>query len=327
MGVHSLFSQKKGAVFSFILLAAVALLVVGILSVTAAHSKTVTLTPAFAAGGANQSYNFTITLGAGSATINEIRITKPADFSAFFCLTTPPVGGWSCATNGTTAAQTFVEFTGGTLAAGATMGINITATTSTNGINHTFLVRTQGNGEAANTTNINTTVDTTPPFIVLMNVSDGTNVLGPDSINGMLSLKNASGGLIIIVNATDLETTGNASGMGDRGRVTLYYNLSTLGENYFAIPDHRFNGTNVSSIQASSGNFGPSTLFNISLPVGDVTLLNGSRITFTLLANDTVGNGNLSNATVINSSYSYNFTIDAAAPFACHFYILNTNNP
>ena len=59
----SLFSQKKGTIYSLVLLIAVAAMVVGILSVSALNARTIKLTPEWtgtAAGFPNQTYNFTI---------------------------------------------------------------------------------------------------------------------------------------------------------------------------------------------------------------------------------------------------------------------------
>ncbi|MBI2142930.1 hypothetical protein HYU20_01130 [Candidatus Woesearchaeota archaeon] len=288
----------------------VAAMVVGILSVVAAHSKTITVTPTYSITSSNQTYNFTVTLGAGSATINEIRITKPASYSAIFCLGANPVGGWSCSANGTPASLSYVEFTGGTLAAGAVISINITSTSPAGGGNHTFAVRTQGDGEAANTTNINVTVDSDQPYVRLMNVSDGTNVLSPEATNGLFFLGNTTTGLRFVINATD-----NLSGIAS---VTLYYNFSNTtapGNNLVAIPDFRgTNGSNVSSSLATNASYGVSNMYNVTL--NDFTLRNGSRIAFTIVAYDTARNFNESNSSNAShvSSYAYNFTIDSVAP-------------
>ncbi len=309
LSLHSLSSPKKGAAFSFVLLAAVALLVVGILSVTAVHSKTVIFSPIFVGASINQSYNFTITLGAGSATINEIRITKPGDFTAIYCLNANPVGGWSCATNGTTSAVSYVEFTGGSLAAGSLVSINITSTSAAGAANYSFTVRTQGDGEAANTTYVNVTVDAHPPKVDLVNVSDGTQVLSRNEMNGLYFLKNATKGIVFVINATD-----NSSGMA-QGAVNLYYNLSNLSVNSPLIIDYRNDSSaNVSVFAASSGSYGETSLYNVTLNISAMSTLNGTRVAFIIVANDSVHNGNVSNASVVTSSYVYNFTIDAVAP-------------
>ncbi len=287
----------------------VAAMVVGILSVTAVHSKTITFSPIFVGASINQSYNFTITSGAGSATINEVRITKPADFSEIYCLNANPVGGWSCAANGTRASLTYVEFTGGELAAGALMSINITATSAAGAANYTFDVRTQGTGEAANTSKVNVTVDAHPPMVDLVNVSDGTTVLSRNEMNGFFFLKNTTTGIIFVINVTD-----NSSGMA-QGAVNFYYNVSNLSVTSPLLINYRNDSTaNVSVFAASNGSYGQLGLYNVTLNISALPTLNGSRVAFMIVANDSVHNGNVSNASVVTSSYVYNFTIDAVAP-------------
>ncbi|MBI2145672.1 hypothetical protein HYU18_05135 [Candidatus Woesearchaeota archaeon] len=305
----SVISRKKGAAFSFVLLAAVALLVIGILSVTAAHSKTVTMTPIFTSASFNQSYNFTVTNTAGGAAISEVRVTIPTGFSTVVCNYAVPAGGWTCTRD---VDLTYAEFTGSTIAAGGSQTFNITAISAASPENYTFQIRTLDSDSATNTSRTNVTVDAHPPIVTLVNVSDGTNVLSGNEMSGLFFLKNTSTGMVFVINVTD-----NSSGMGN-GRVTMFYNVSSIGSTLspLLITLGNASAINVTNSTASNGSYGQVGLYNVTLNISAMKSLNGSRIGFVILANDSVQNGNLSNSSnsTAVSTYVYNFTIDAVAP-------------
>ncbi len=312
--LKSLFSQKKGTIYRLVLLLAIVGLVVGVLFVFAAHSRTVTLTPKWAgASVANQSYNVTIS-NAGADTINLVRITKPTNFVDIYCLNAV-TGGWTCETNGTKSLVSYVEFTGGTIASGSSESFNVSATPPSSAGEQSFTVKTD-DGSATVTTNVNASIDTLPPKLSLMNVSDGTRILsGGAHLDGLLFLSNSTGKVTILFNATD-----NESGIAS---VRLYYNATNVSDGVIIKPHHNDTSTYDAALAMSNGSFGPGTLWNATLDGNFV--LNGTRIVFTVVANDTVRNGNVSNytATVSNSDRVYNFTIDSAAPRFGYMTILN----
>jgi len=303
LGLHSL-SQKKGAVYSLILLIAVVALVVGILYVSGVTTTNPqSFTPRWVqASAANASINITITNSAGE-NMRRADITRPGTVGSIDCGVNLP-GTWVC----TKTSTTIIKFTDSTgVAAGSSVSFNLNVTSPTAGGNHSFQVDTFNSGDAnGTTTNINLSTDGDSPYVTLVNVTDGTNVLA--ATNGLYFLSNTTRGLIFVINATD-----NASGIG---RVALYYNLSGYGGvGIVSIPDHRgTNGTNVSSVVASNASYGTANLFNVTL--NDYTLKNGSTFAFTILVNDTVGNGNVSNSSnsTAVSTFAYNFTIDTVPP-------------
>jgi hypothetical protein len=298
------------------------ILVIGVLSVTGLHARTISITPEFSPGNQNQSYNITVTNDNGND-LNLLRVTKPGDFSDIKCYVAPP-SGWTC----TNTTATYVEFTGGTIAAGASQSFNITALTADNGINFTFTFRTEDDGASFNTTgNLNVTVDNQEPFVELMNVSDGTNVLTRTDTNGQFFLSNSTAGFTFVFNATDNQAVTNASGIS---QVLMYYNVSTLDETVIGILTPSLNGSNVTRANTSNLSYGVSSLFNATVNLSGYPLLNGSVFRFIVIANDTMGNGNQSNtSTGLNSNYSYNFTIDSVEPLFEEIIVTNasgTNN-
>ncbi|MBI2581181.1 Ig-like domain repeat protein [Candidatus Woesearchaeota archaeon] len=316
-----LFSQKKGTIYSLVLLIAVAVMVVGILSVNALNARNVTITPKWVGSSFNQSFNITVSNVAGSAVINVVRITKPNDFVDIYCIN-PVTTGWTCATNGTKQGFVYVEFTGGTIAAGASDSFNITSTAASAAGDYTFQLRTEDDAAAINSTNLNNnvSVDTRPPLLVLMNVSDGTRILSSgEHLNGSLFLSNSTGRVTILFNATDNESSVHS--------VTLYYNATnstSISEDVILKPNHQTAGTYDLAYAMSNLSFGPGSLWNATLDGGNI--LNGTRIFFTVVANDTVRNGNVSNSTYWpNSGTAYNFTIDSAAPRFEDVQVLNAS--
>ncbi|MEK6854150.1 MAG: hypothetical protein AABX60_02345, partial [Nanoarchaeota archaeon] len=296
-------------------------LVVGILWVSALNARNITITPKWVGLSFNQSFNITVTNIAGSAVINVVRITKPSDFVDIFCVNPVPVAtAWSCSTNGTKAGSTFVEFTAGTIAAGASQSFNITSTAPNSAGDFTFQVRTEDDASGFNTTSLlnNVSVDALPPLFSLMNVSDGTRILSSGGhFDGTRYFSNSTGKINIVFNATD-----NESGIGI---LTVYYNATNSSDTVIVRANHTISGAFDRAFVMSNGSFGPGTLWNATFD-GD-NLLNGTRIIFTVVVNDTARNGNVSNYTSPNSDRVYNFTVDSAAPRFEDVQILNNSLP
>lgn len=305
LSLHSLSSQKKGAAFSFVLLAAVALLVVGIFSVSGAKFTTTpaqTFTPLWIQGSAaNATINVTVTNAADSpAAIAQVDISKPTGVGNIECGALLP-SGWACSR----ISASKVRFDGSTIAAGSNAPFQINITPPAGPDNYTFTMDTaQAAGAGVNSSFLNVSVDANPPKVDLINISTSVrNLTVTDSfINAFLN--NASGGVNVVVQVTD-----NASGVGN---VTLTYNYTLLQDQTpVPHPNRRFAAaTGNISIPMFNSTASPS-LFNATIPT--VGFTNGTRVVFSILANDTAGtgNGNVSNQTL---TYGYNFTIDAVAP-------------
>lgn len=277
------------------------------------------------ASAANATINITISNIAGStAAIKRIDFTKPSTVANLECGGDLPAG-WDC----TRSTSTVVQFStsGSGIAAGSSAPFMINITPPAGGGNQTFVIDTyeSAGGANANTSgtptilNVNSSVDNDFPFVQLMNISarrsDGSRIsINGAQTNGLFFLPNTSDGYVFVINASD-----NASGM-DNGRVTLYYNISTNSapNNIVNLIDYRNASlANVSNFQASNGSIGgPLSLYNVTLNISSMASINGTRIAFIILANDSVRNGNVSNssASVAVSTYVYNFTIDAVAP-------------
>lgn len=321
--LHSLSSQKKGAAFSFVLAVVVTALVMALFAfATSGPSFAQQFTPRWVqASAANASINVTITNIAGStAAIKRIDFTRPGTVANHECGANLP-DGWTCTRPGAT--PTVVQFstTGSGIAAGASVPFMINITPPAVGGNQTFVIDTYessggANGNISGTPtilNVNSSVDNDFPFVQLMNISarrsDGTRIsINGAQTNGLFFLPNTSDGYLFVINASD-----NASGM-DNGRVAIYYNVSNVGIANL-IPDYRnASAANVSEFVASNGTFSELGLYNVTLNLSGLPTLNGSRVVFTIVVNDSVHNVNVSNATIVTSSYAYNFTIDAVAP-------------
>ncbi|MBI2143948.1 hypothetical protein HYU17_02235 [Candidatus Woesearchaeota archaeon] len=313
------FSQKKGTVYSLVLLMAVAVMVVGILSVNAAYVRTITVTPTWAgAGFANQTYNFSVT-NVNGGTITEVRITKPTNFVDVYCLSPVPAG-WQCTTNGTNEnpSKLYVEFTTGTLALGSSISFNISSTTASSAGENDFSVRTTDDSNPVNTTTSTVSIDTLAPKLNLLNVSDGTrNLTGGTNFNGLRFLGNASGRIDFVFLATD-----NESGMQ---QVVLYYNATNASSTDLAnriVPvDHRTGASYDTTVTMSNGSMGNFSIYNASLS-GEL-IKNGTLLLFSVVANDSVRTGNVSNYTSVGEVRTYNFSIDAAAPAVVDVQIAN----
>src|SRR3989338_3525533 len=266
----------------------------------------------------NATVNISVTNIAGSTiAIKRIDITRPGSVANHECGGLLP-DGWTCTRPGAT--PTVVQFstTGAGIAAGASASLQINITPPAGGGNQSFVVDSfeSAGGANANTSNmnVNVSVDNDFPYVTLVNVSDGTNVVSGAAIsNRSIFLSNTSAGLVFVINASD-----NASGMGT-GNVTLYYNLSTLGTgnlNPLVIDYRNASLVNVSVITATNGSFGQTNLYNVSLNLRGMAAINGTKIGFIIVANDSVGNANVSNSSISVpvSTYIYNFTIDSVGP-------------
>ncbi|MBI3036455.1 Ig-like domain repeat protein [Candidatus Woesearchaeota archaeon] len=315
--LRSLPSQKTGAIYSLVLLVAVLALVVGILSVSSSKFSTTPatqFTPRWVlASAANASLNITITNDASSpAAIKRVDITKPSGVGNIECGPNSPAG-WTCARG---SGDVFVKFTNSDgLAAGSAADFNINITPPAGAGNQSFTVDTfenTGGTSNINSTSVNVSVDANPPTVKLMNISTSyTNSVGVAFSKNISSaadfdslastfLPNGSG-ITIVVEALD-----NGSGVAN---VTFVYNY-TLNINQLPIqlPGRGEQNGNI-SVNMTNQSFGSSSLFGYTIKTG--TLLNGSKVFFSIHVNDTVGNGNVSNKSATNG---WNFTIDSAAP-------------
>ncbi len=306
LNLHLLSSQKKGAAFSFVLLAAVALLVVGIFSVTSAsYSSLPVFSPSYVqASAVNASLNFTISVGSlTSANVQSVFVTKPDGVSKIQCGADLP-SGWSCINNGDTIAQ-FTSITG--VAAGSSTPFKVNITPPATAGNQSFQIATAentANNLNQNATLVNVTVDAVSPTVTVVNISTSVKVIsGSESFNNPVAifLNNASNGINVVINASDV----NGAGVGN---VSLVYGNGTTT---VLMPDYRTAGQTpfVNNVTLSTNTSYGTNLWNITIPTSGI--MNGTTVFFMILANDTVGNGNISNAT---AGYGYNFTIDAVAP-------------
>ncbi|MBI2549593.1 Ig-like domain repeat protein [Candidatus Woesearchaeota archaeon] len=323
--LRSLPSQKTGAIYSLVLLVAVLALVIGILSVSGAKFSTSgELSQSFSprwvqASAVNASLNVTITNDASSpAAIKRVDITKPSGVSNIECGANSPTG-WTCVRG---SGDVFVKFTNSDgLAAGSSAGFNVNITPPAGAGNQTFTIDTfenTGGTTNINSTNVNVSVDAHPPTITLLNISTAarniSNLANFDSL-AQIFLNNASGGIVVAVQVVD-----NGSGVGN---VTLIYNytidinaipLTTQAPvaTYFLSGPANFSVVPMANSSAAPGIF--------TYTISTNNFYNGSKVFFSILANDTVRNGNVSNKT---STVGWNFSIDAAAPIINVFLLAN----
>ncbi|MBI2141454.1 hypothetical protein HYU16_03445 [Candidatus Woesearchaeota archaeon] len=304
---NPLFSQKKGAIYSFVLLIAVAVLVIGILSAYGAKFST---TPAqqftprwIQASAPNASVNISVSNDASSpAAIKRVDIARPSGVSIINCgpMTAP---NWDCSKASSTSVS--FQYADG-LAAGSSQQFNINITSPAGAGNYSFTIDTYENTAGTlnvNSSSLNVSVDAHPPTIRLVNISTSTK-----NISGSANFANP---VATFINNASITIIAESSDNGSQvGNVTLVYNFSTgAGADSFTGVPFRGAGDNVSAANMTNQSFGSASLFGYTISTSG--LPNGTRFTFSLHANDTVGNYNVTNSSL---TAGYNFTIDAANP-------------
>ncbi len=320
--LNSLSSQKRGTVYSLVLLVAALALVVGIIYVLATSGPTVPqqFTPRWvqASSTNNASLNFTFTNTAGASTsIQRVDIARPSSVALITCGQFP-TPSWDCSV---VSATTISFQNAGALAGGSSIVLNINVTPPAGGGNYSFSVTsfetTGGGGETNTTGRVNVSVDADKPTIRLLNISAAAkniSELADFDTLASIFLNNASGGVKIAVQVLD-----NSSLVGN---VTLIYNYTSIdnvplttqvpSQTYFTSGPANF------SAPAMLNSTADPNIFTYTFPT--TTFLNGSKVFFSILANDTVGNGNISNKT---PTVGWNFTIDTAAPIILRTLFLN----
>ncbi len=262
--------------------------------------------PRFVKGSNDTTFNFSISVDATSAAaVKRVDVNRPSAFTVVNCPVDLPAA-WTCTKDNADLLRFQETITG--ITAGSTVSFSVNATASGTSGNVTWSIDTYETSGASNlnSSKFNVTIDADAPLIYnsSMNLSDGNvTLLNSSSLalpGGWVKLQDLT--FNITITDTVYDNVINAS---------IYYNVSNTTTpqvpffKVFPHPDTAGSYSDAITLTSSDPATGRYTGTLLASAI-----FNGSFVTFTIVANDSVGNRNVSNLT----TNTYNFTVDGAPP-------------